>query len=103
MQYQHLIMELHQLEMAWPQGSALEAFNAQLNQKRQQAAALIQQLQLQTDLESSYEQLDRTLDQMQMRTIDENVLTIPLVCPICGGKVLVGDKFCANCGGNLQE
>lgn len=101
--YQNLLMEIHQLEKDWLQGIVSEDLCFHINQKKQEAKAIIRQLQPNSDPETSNIELNETLDQMNQRFSPQINLSAPFVCSSCGGKVFGGDKFCANCGGRLQE
>jgi hypothetical protein len=98
--YQTLLKEIKVLENAYEVGNLdKEAFLHQRDEKRFQAAECLREIERiagetpQEDFKTEKAGGDSPASPSPQHT---------KICPHCGNSVLSGDKFCANCGHNLQ-
>lgn len=101
-QYQKVLNEIQTLEAVNDLDTGQEDSFSELEEKKRTAADLLQKIYPTLDEELSFYQLDAELAQMQARVTSETQTQEIFICPNCGSKVWVGDKFCANCGFRLQ-
>lgn len=103
LQYQMLIQEIQMLEEACEQGQASRKLRSKLESKKEQAQklkTLITKSML-ADISDDYQTEDKnkTSKERTAKPVNQNAIYL---CPKCRKQVLSGDKFCANCGFQLQ-
>jgi len=103
LQYQMLIQEIQMLEEACELGHASRKLRNKLDSKREQAQKLRTLItkSIITDIPDHYqpEDKEKTSQQKTAKPVNQNAIYL---CPKCRKRVLAGDKFCANCGFQLQ-
>ena len=102
LQYQMLMQEIKVLEEACEQGHASRKLQKKLDIKRDQAKKLKTLItkSIIADIPDHYQPEEKESSQ-QILTKPANQNAIYL-CPKCRKQVLAADKFCANCGFQLQ-
>jgi len=102
LQYQSLLDLIQTLEAECERGEPTAEVCKQLERKRQQAAELLELINPALEDEFDSFQMEEDLDQIFPRATQGTFQNDAYICPNCGSHVLVGDKFCANCGKRLQ-
>jgi hypothetical protein len=103
-QYQSLKEDIQVLEDRVQHGAATRKMKVELANLHQQAEDLFTLLtpSLINGVPQDY-QPDIDSESPFIPTYDQTAHNDLQICSNCGSKVLVGDKFCANCGNQLQQ
>lgn len=103
LQYQMLLQEIQTLEEACDKGHASRKLHNKLESKQEQAEKLktLISKSMIADVPDHYqtEGNKKASQQKPTKPINQNAIYL---CPKCRKQVLAGDKFCANCGFQLQ-
>ena len=103
LQYQMLMQEIQVLEEACERGHASRKLRNKLDTKREQAQKLKTLItkSIIADIPDQYqsEEKEKASQQILTKPVNQNAIYL---CPKCRKQVLAGDKFCANCGFQLQ-
>jgi hypothetical protein len=98
--YQALLKEIKGLESDYKAGNLDKGpFLQQREEKRFQAAECLREIER---IAAETVEKDLGLEEAAAESLGSPSPQNAKICPHCGNSVLAGDKFCANCGHNLQ-